>query len=204
MVGPNRLVILLKAPRPGFVKTRLAAALGVEAATAAYRVLAEKLFRNLGDYPDVELRYAPDDAAAELRAWQRPCWVLAPQGAGDLGERLHCAFVDHFARGAHKVIVLGADCPEVTRDDVDAAFKALDAADVVLGPASDGGYWLIGLRASHPWMFRGICWSTNSVLAETLAKAADSGLSVARLRVLSDIDTVEDWHAWQGSLEDRR
>ena len=196
MVGRNRLVILLKAPLPGFVKTRLAAVLGVDAATAAYRVLAENLFRNLGDHPDVELRYAPDDAAAELRAWQRPRWKLAPQGEGDLGERLNRTFVDHFSHGARKVVAIGADCPEVTRDDVEAAFAALDAADVVLGPASDGGYWLIGLRASRPWLFRGIRWSTASVLAETVAKAADSGLSVARLRVLSDVDTVEDWREW--------
>ena len=197
IVLPDRLIILLKAPRPGWVKTRLAAALGPEGAVAAYRQLVDVLRQNLAAWPGVELRHAPDNAGAELAEWLQPGWSLAPQGDGDLGERLTRTFAEHFARGARRVVVIGADCPEVTREDITAALDALDGGDVVLGPALDGGYWLVGLRAPRPELFEGIDWSTSEVMAQTEAKALAAGLQVARLRTLSDIDTLDDWHRWR-------
>jgi len=197
MTASAQLVILLKAPRVGWVKTRLAAAIGHPGATAVYRRLAACVFRNLCEWPCVELRHAPDDAGGELRDWQRPGWTLAPQGDGDLGDRLARAFAEHFQAGARKVVILGADCPDVNLADVAAAVEALETADVVLGPALDGGYWLVGLREPQPDLFRDIAWSTGQVRVQTEIRAAQAGLSLARLRTLSDVDTEEDWRLWK-------
>lgn len=196
MAVADQLVVLLKAPRPGLVKTRLAARLGVDEATRAYRCLVEGVLKNVSGLPGVELRYAPDEAAAELSEWQRPGWTLAPQGDGDFGARLVRAFEENFAAGARRVVVIGADCPYVGMADLAAAFAALAAADVVLGPAVDGGYWLIGLHAPQPGLFRDIAWSTAAVLAQTERRATSASLTVARLRTLSDVDTEADWLRW--------
>ena len=189
----HRLIIFLKAPRAGLVKTRLAAAMGPAGALQAYERLVETLLESLATLERVELRFTPDDAAGEVSRWLRDGGNARAQGPGDLGERLCRAFRDAFESGARRVVVIGSDCPELTPADVEAAWVALKTHDVVLGPAADGGYWLVGLRALHEPVFRGIHWSTSSVLAETLAICKQRGLSVHRLRQLSDVDTVEDW-----------
>lgn len=190
------MIIFVKAPRPGLVKTRLAATLGPAAACEAYCLLVETLLRGLSSLEEVELRFAPDEAAGEILRWRRNSWRMAPQGAGGLGQRLERAFREAFDRGAGRVAVIGSDCPAVTQADVASARSALTAHDVVLGPANDGGYWLIGLRKPHPELFRGIAWSTNRVLAETLDCCAAAGLQVELLRSLADVDTEADWHGF--------
>jgi rSAM/selenodomain-associated transferase 1 len=112
------------------------------------------------------------------------------------GERLDRAFTEAFGTGARRVVVIGSDCPEIASDDIEKAWAALREFDLVLGPATDGGYWLLGLRAPQPQLFRGIPWSSATVLNETLARARPTGLSVHLLRELSDIDTVEDWRTF--------
>ena len=251
-MGPQRLVISVKAPRAGHVKTRLAQTIGAEAACAAYRRLVELLLKNLAQggagraaTGDVELRFTPDDALEEIQPWLREGWRSRPQGDGDLGERLKRACAEHFAEGCERLVIIGSDCPDVTAADIETAWallalnpltgpsgtlptnrpnlrKVLDCAsplalweelppekrqrtgavqdaaapipgDLVLGPATDGGYWLIALRAPQPALFEGIPWSTDKVLAETLARAEKSGLTVSLLRELADVDTAEDW-----------
>lgn len=189
----DRLMIFVKAPRPGLVKTRLAKALGAETACQAYRQLVGTLVGNLACLPTVALWFSPDDARDEVSGWTREGWTLHPQGEGDLGRRLARAFEDGFARGARRVLIIGSDCPEVMPADVAEAFAALQAHDVVLGPARDGGYWLIGLRAVQPELFLEIAWSTAKVLDQTLDRARSRGLSVRLLRTLADVDTEEDW-----------
>ncbi len=192
----SRLVVFLKAPRPGAVKTRLAEALGPDAACAAYRRLVEALLANLAPLPRAELCFAPVEAAAEIKPWLRPGWLAVPQVGGDLGERLHAAFAEHFDTDALHVVIIGSDCPDVTAQDIEEAWLALEAHDVVLGPALDGGYWLIGLRAPQPALFTGIPWSTDRVFGETMCRARETGLRVALLRELSDVDTAADWERW--------
>lgn len=189
----ERLILFLKAPRPGFVKTRLASALGPEAACAAHRRLLEELLPRLANLPEVELRFAPDDARPEIAPWLRPGWTAVPQGSGDLGARLTRATREAFAAGAARVVVIGSDCPRVTADDIQSAWAALGEHDVVLGPAKDGGYWLVALRRPEPRLFEDITWSTGAVLAQTQTQARAAGLSVKLLRELSDVDTPEDW-----------
>jgi len=192
-MADSRLIVLLRAPRLGTVKTRLAAVLGPDAALAAYRQLLGATLRSVATLPDVELRCTPDDAAAEVRALALPGWTVNPQGGGSLGERLHRAFADGFAGGAERLAVIGSDCPDLTAVDIQSAWDALDQHDVVLGPATDGGYWLIALSAPQPALFEAIDWGGPTVLQQTLDRAAGNHLRVHRLRALSDVDTVEDW-----------
>lgn len=192
----SRLVVFLKAPRPGTVKTRLAEALGADAACAACRQLVEALLANLAPLPRLELCFSPAEAVAEIKPWLRPGWLTCPQTPGDLGERLHAAFAEHFESDAQHVVIIGSDCPDVTATDIEDAWLALEGHDVVLGPALDGGYWLIGLRAPQPGLFTAMPWSTDAVFAETIRRARESGLRVAVLRELSDVDTVADWERW--------
>ena len=195
-VSREQLIVFVKAPRPGTVKTRIARTAGAERACAIYRDMVATVLQKFASIRGAQLRFAPDDALEEIKPWLRDDWITAPQGAGNLGERLQRAFADSFADGAERVVIVGSDCPEVKSGDVRTAWKELKSHDLVIGPAIDGGYWLIGLRALRPELFRAITWSSDQVLAQTLAQAKLIGLSVQLLRILSDIDTEEDWDAY--------
>ena len=189
----ERLILFVKAPRPGQVKTRLAVALGEAAACAAYERLVKSLLSNLASLPEVEFRFTPDDAGPEVQPWLRPGWITLGQGTGDLGQRLQTAFADAFADGAKRVVIIGSDCPEVTASDVREAWRELRSRDLVVGPAVDGGYWLIGLREPQPALFENIPWSSESVLAETLRRARSQRLKMQLLRILQDVDDEPAW-----------
>jgi rSAM/selenodomain-associated transferase 1 len=193
MSATPQLIIFVKAPRAGSVKTRLARTLGAEAALDAYHILVTTLLRNLAGLKKVELRFSPDDAANEIRLWLERDWTLEAQGDGDLGKKLQRAFEKHFARGKNAVVIIGSDCPQIECADIAAGWQALEKCDVVLGPARDGGYWLIGLRQPQPHLFENISWSTATVLRETLAAAREEKLTVHLLRELRDVDTEMDW-----------
>ncbi|MSU42516.1 MAG: glycosyltransferase [Pedosphaera sp.] len=195
----NALIIFVKAPRAGHVKTRLAAAIGAEAACQVYEELVRITCAKVSGthQAEVELRYTPDDAASEIAPWLRAGWTAQPQGEGALGTRMARAFDATFAAGADKVVLIGSDCPDIEPADIASAFDHLSQHDVVLGPAQDGGYWLIGLRARCPALFANISWSTSSVLASTLQQCAANQLDVVQLRVLADIDTETDWRVFE-------
>lgn len=190
-------MVFLRAPQLGQVKTRLAAGLGPEATLAAYRHLLDVTTEALREFDCVELRYTPDDALLRVEPWRRNGWSLSPQGTGDLGERLVRAFDDGFAAGFDRIAVIGTDCPYVTADDIRSAWEALTTKDVVMGPAADGGYWLIGLRTPQPALFARMSWGGETVFEETRRRAEELGLTVAVMRELRDIDTVADWEAYQ-------
>ena len=197
----QKLIVFVRAPRLGEVKTRLAHAIGREAALSAYRVLVGQLLENLGRLQNVELRLTPDAGRAELPPWLRPGWALMPQGEGDLGVRLGRAFQESFAEGSQGVVIIGSDCPAVSVADIESAWRSLLTNDVVLGPASDGGYWLIGLRGPQPCLFENVPWSTASVLETTLARVRNAGLTFHCLRELTDIDTAEDWKEFNLAIQ---
>lgn len=189
-----RLIVFVRAPRKGTVKTRLAAGIGPEAACAAYRQLVGLALGRICETNfQVQLRFTPDDAAEEVLPWIRAGWKPAPQGAGDLGERILRAIQDSVTDGFSGTLVVGTDCPYFTASDLTEARDALDSNDIVIGPATDGGYWLIGMRKPHECLFEGIPWSTSDVLETTRQKATKARLKVHSLRTLSDIDTPEDW-----------
>ena len=192
----DQLIIFLKAPRPGAVKTRLAKAIGAPAAGVAYRQLVETLLNQLQGIDGVELCFTPDDAADEVQHWLKEGWSSGPQGDGDLGQRLQFAFERAFQAGAKRVAIIGSDCPAVRVEDIREAWGALQTHDVVLGPATDGGYWLIGLRRPQPSLFRDIHWSTKDVFAQTMRRVQHAGLRVELLRELADVDTDREWRAF--------
>jgi rSAM/selenodomain-associated transferase 1 len=189
----KRLIIFLKAPRPGLVKTRLAKTMGMEAACAAYGKMVTTLLANVSSLSGVQLRFAPDDAEGEIQPWLKAGWQSQAQGEGGLGQRLCRAFADAHSAGAKRVVIIGSDCPEVNAADIREAWAELKHNDVVVGPATDGGYWLIGLRQPQPQLFQGIRWSSETVLAETLERARSSHLRIQVLRILADVDTEKDW-----------
>ena|ERR1041385_4730203 len=195
-MADEKLIIFVKAPRPGAVKTRLAKVIGAPAALAAYHQLVETLLTHLQQLRTVEVCFSPDDAAAEVRSWIRESWSSSPQGAGDLGRRLQAAFQRVFRCGAKRVVIIGSDCPAVSVEDIREAWARLRTHDVVLGPATDGGYWLIGLRQLQPELFRDVPWSSEQVFAETLRRVQRAGLSVHLLRELADVDTDLEWRAF--------
>ncbi|HYV27821.1 MAG TPA: TIGR04282 family arsenosugar biosynthesis glycosyltransferase [Candidatus Eisenbacteria bacterium] len=190
-MNDEHLIVFVKAPRPGTVKTRLAMA--AEAQCAAYQRLVRSVLGKLTKFNGVELRFAPWDAEHEIHPWLRPDWSAAAQSEGDLGQRLAGAFADAFRGGAKGVVIIGSDCPYLDAEDIREAWAQLRTHDLVLGPAEDGGYWLIGLRQNEPGLFENITWSSATVFSETMARAKAFGLKSFLLRTLSDVDTREDW-----------
>lgn len=190
----DTLIVFLKRPRVGEVKTRLVPALGEAAAAALYRVLAEEEIRRTapcaGEYRRLFF-FAPEDAGAAMRAWF-PGETWLPQRGADLGARMAAAFDQAFEAGARRATIIGSDVPWVSRELVAHALQSLDEVDLVLGPARDGGYYLLAVSEPRPQLFQGIAWSTPSVLAQTVERAGALGLSVRLLDTLSDIDTLED------------
>jgi rSAM/selenodomain-associated transferase 1 len=188
------LLVFLKEPRPGQTKTRLVPPLSPEIAAQLYRLLAEEEVRQTmpvaGEY-DRLFCYTPPEAEGAIARWF-PGETLWPQPGGDLGARMAAAFGEGFARRARRVAIIGTDVPWVSRDIVLDAFRRLDDHDVCLGPARDGGYYLLSLGTPRPALFEGITWSTPSVLAATLGKAEGLGLRVSRLETLTDLDTLGD------------
>lgn len=181
----DRLIVFARAPRLGAVKRRLARGIGARAALRFYRTQLAALLAELSR----DTRWTTVVAATPDRArW--PCRVAkAPQGRGDLGQRMARALAPH-----RRAVIVGSDIPGVTRGDIAAAFRALGRAQAVFGPAEDGGYWLVGLGPRRPATpFADVRWSTEHALSDTLANFR--GRRVALLRRLRDVDTAEDLRA---------
>jgi uncharacterized protein len=207
-VSGDVLMVFLKDPRPGAVKTRLARAIGDVLAARLYRALAEAEVTGTLPRGDTYSRlffFAPVGAGPAIARWF-PGETLLPQSSGDLGERMAAAFAEVFARGARRACIVGTDVPWVDRAVVEDALQSLDDHDLVLGPAHDGGYYLLATDRPRPELFTGIAWSTPSVLATTAERAGALGLSVRLLPLLPDIDTAEDlrthWPRLRGFLDD--
>lgn len=183
-----RLVIFARLPVPGEVKTRLIPALGEEGAARIYaRLLEHTIAEARSSGLDCEVRTTGGDAAA-FRDWLGDGIAIVEQGEGGLGERL--------ARVPAPALVIGSDCPGISAAILRAAADALDERTVVLGPATDGGYYLIGFREPVPFLFADMVWSTPTVFADTVSRLAGRGVGPAILPELSDIDTPEDLAAW--------
>jgi len=199
---PNRaLVVFARAPEAGRVKTRLAREIGGAGALAAYRELGTLVLdavAGLGDCAIV-VAYTPADREDLVRAWLGAGPRYEPQPEGDLGSRMLGAIAARCAAGAEKVLVIGTDCPALDPDLLETAFARLDRADAVLGPAADGGYYLVGMTRPIRELFQGIPWGTSAALSATLERAAAAGVSVALLEERRDIDTAADWRAWRAA-----
>lgn len=187
-MGAARIVIFARLPQAGQVKTRLIPALGEEGAARLYaRLLEHTVAEAMASGLEVELRTTGGEPV-QFREWLGDGFAITSQGEGDLGERL--------ARVDPPALVIGSDCPGISAPILKAAADALDDRSVVLGPATDGGYYLVGFREPVPYLFADMEWSTSNVLAETLGRLVSRGIGPAILPELSDIDTAEDLAAW--------
>lgn len=197
----EQLVVFTRCPEPGRTKTRLIPVVGREGAAELQRRMTEHTMHTAGTLAgrrplSLEVRFEGGSERL-IRRWLGPDSAYAEQGGRDLGEKMRRAFDDAFARSMTRVVVVGCDCPGVTARLLESAFDALRERDVVLGPASDGGYYLIGLRAPEPRVFQDIPWGTAEALARTLEAAQAAALSVCRLETLDDVDRPEDLPVWQ-------
>ncbi|MCS6852365.1 MAG: TIGR04282 family arsenosugar biosynthesis glycosyltransferase [Gemmataceae bacterium] len=193
------LGVLAKWPQPGRVKTRLAAGTSPEwAAAVAAALLRDSLERWSAVSARRVLVYAPRESQAAFAELAAGRFALVPQVEGDLGERMAAFFRDQFAAGARAVILLGTDSPTLPVDLVRDSFALLRKADVVLGPATDGGYYLVGCRRMPP-IFEGVTWGSSDVLRQTVTRLGPDW----RLAVLPpwyDVDTWDDWRLLRGHV----
>ncbi|MBO3271923.1 TIGR04282 family arsenosugar biosynthesis glycosyltransferase [Hymenobacter defluvii] len=205
MTAPDtsiHLLIFAREPVLGRVKTRLAAGIGAEAALSVYRELLAHTAQAVieAQLPaTVWLAEAPTSLLAPNEAlpeWPGLPWQMQP-AADLLGARMAHAFAEAFATGATRIAIIGTDCPGLTAAHLTQAFQLLTDHDVVLGPADDGGYYLLGLRQPQPVLFENKTWSTPTVLADTLADAQRLGLRTALLPTLHDVDSAADLARWR-------
>ena len=205
---PTRhVIIFVRAPQIGAVKRRLSADVGDFAAWRFYQGETTRLIAELRSLQRINVRLAvtPDGFARCGRFW-RPGISRIPQGQGDLGARM--ARVVH-AHPREPVVIIGSDIPGLNADHVEAAFDALNTHDAVLGPAHDGGYWLVGFRQRpaspgrwRPGLFRNVRWSSPRALEDTL-RTFPSAWRVVTLDTLRDVDTKKDLDALAGYSADR-
>jgi uncharacterized protein len=202
---PNRLLVFARLPEPGKVKTRLARDLGDARALAVYEAMLRDVLANVGassDEIEIEVVWAPSEAAngeALRRAFDGH--TLAMQTGDTLGDRLAMAFSERFFfHRTQKCVAIGVDEPALTRPLIDHAVALLDSCDWVVGPASDGGYYLIGCRAAayDSAIFANIQWGSARVLKQTLAKIRRWQTTVAVLPLRRDIDLIDDLRAYDG------
>ena len=185
-------LVFVRAPELGRVKTRLAAALGDDGALRVYRRLAEHTVREAREVGgELRVHFTPAERDAEVRAWLGDA-VYIPQAAGDLGTRMEAAFRAAFDAGAERVVIIGSDLPDLSAALLRRAFDALASHPAVLGPARDGGYYLLGMTSLIPGIFHDIPWSTATVLARTLERLRAAGIEPVLLDTLTDVDEVED------------
>ncbi len=184
------IVVFGREPVPGLVKTRLAGTVGADAASRIYR---ELLLWTLETAHATDVPVVLSLAAPPTRAWQPPSGLeVEIQPRGDLGTRMLRTFGRRFGEGFEKALIIGSDCPGLGVRHLVAGIEALDDARVVLGPARDGGYWLIGQRDPQTDCFSGVPWSTDRTLAATRQRLRELDLTWAELDQLDDVDTEAD------------
>ena len=193
---PEKLFVFTRYPEPGKTKTRLIPAIGAEAAACLQHAMTAHVLSAAGELAHarktaVEGRFVGGNEAG-MRESFGSAFRYQAQGDGDLGERMHRCVLDGFESGAEVVVIVGTDVPGIDAAILNKAFDDLRDHDLVIGPATDGGYYLIGLRRNAPALFKGVPWGNEDVLQRTLDAASSHGLIVALLPTLADVDRPED------------
>ena len=189
----NALIIFVRKPELGKVKTRLAATIGDSNALKVYNDLllhTKSIVKNLS--ADKFIFY--NDQSVEEDLWSAKSFYKKIQVGSTLGEKMENAFKTLNSDGYEKIIIIGSDCFELDENLIYNAFKELDTHDVVIGPANDGGYYLLGMRQFYPFLFLNKKWSTEKVFSDTLIDIKANNLTYFQLPFLTDVDNEEDYH----------
>ena len=195
------LGIMAKYWQPGEVKTRLARSIGPQRAAEIARASLATLLARFSSLADRRvLAFTPLEQEMHFAALAGVRWELQPQGEGDLGRRMQHFFDHAFAQGAERVVLIGADSPTLPTAIIDEAFAQLARARVVLGPADDGGYYLIGAREQPPPCLDRIAWGTPEVWEQSLARLSEAGCTYEALAPSFDIDDADDLARLQREL----
>lgn len=199
----NLLIVFVKYPYPGRVKHRLSKHIGKVNAAKIYKEIAETIVKRIiplkGEHYTVEICFTPKKAEKLVKEWLAYNAHFSHQQGNSLGKRMLNSINYAFDSGYKKVTLIGTDCPDISCAIIMESFELLHSKDVVLGPAYDGGYYLIGLTKSIPRLFHGIEWGTKRVLQQTITKISLLKLSFGLLPMLRDIDRVEDLKYYRNS-----
>lgn len=193
-------MIFIKNPRLGKVKTRLASSIGDEKALHIYQILLDhthKISRRVNC--DKAVFYS--EYVNNQDEWKTDNFQQYLQNGDDLGSRMSNAFIEGFNKGYKKIVIIGSDCLELDEKHLTDALALLTTNDVVLGPARDGGYYLLGMRRFFPELFQNKKWSSENVLLDTLLDLSNLNLSFKLLPTLNDIDTISDLKNYPHLLE---
>ena len=197
----ERLIIFTRYPEPGRTKTRLIPALGADGAAEFHRRMTEQTLetgRRIESKRRIQLEiYYEGGDELLMRDWLGAQLTFRHQGEGDLGEKIQRAFHQAFQAGARRALIIGTDCPDLTAAILIDACDALLSCDVVIGPASDGGYYLIGLSRLIPELFEGIEWGSAKVFEQTMWKVREVEARFELLVQLSDVDRPEDLESFE-------
>lgn len=210
VIAKESLIVFTRYPEPGLAKTRLIPALGANGAANVHRQMTEHTLaqiRELQSYRpiSVEVYFDGNKEQRQMQDWLGYDLVYRHQLQGDLGFRMARSLSRAFQSGTERVVIIGTDCPDLNALLMAKAFDQLDLAyDLVLGPAIDGGYYLIGLRYFIPELFSQISWGTAEVLSQTVDIANTLNLSIAYLTQLTDVDRPEDLPVWEKCIEQGR
>jgi uncharacterized protein len=203
--NPQQLIVFARYPEPGKVKTRLISAVGAVGAANLQRQMTEHTLLQARQLREIEpvtidIHVAGGERQSQSIEWLGTDLTYHQQPDGDLGTRMAHAFARAFAAGSERVVLIGTDCPGLTPPLLQMAFDRLHTHDLTIGPALDGGYYLIGLRRAIPGLFVGIEWGSDRVFSQTMAIAEHHNLTVAQLVPLADIDRPEDLPVWQAAI----
>jgi rSAM/selenodomain-associated transferase 1 len=191
----NNILLFVKYPENGGVKTRLAKSIGDAAAVSLYKCFVEDILSSLqGLNAHIWICYYPESAKDDMDIWLGSSYFYVLQKGGNLGKRMQHCFKSSFDKGFEKTIVLASDIPEISENIINNAFKILEDKDAVIGPSYDGGYYLAGFnkKSYTTEIFDDISWSTKFVYEETLRKIEAYNLQYSVLDKINDMDTIED------------
>tara|TARA_B100000795_G_scaffold229836_1_gene187040 strand:- start:886 stop:1485 length:600 start_codon:yes stop_codon:yes gene_type:complete len=186
------IIIFVKNPELGKVKSRLANSIGEEGALKVYKYLLEFTHRIIKNTNADQLFLFHNEKIIEANKWSILNCENKVQISGSLGEKMKNSFEFVFSKGFDNVVILGSDCLEITSKIINEGFSKLENTNVVIGPAKDGGYYLLGLNKVIPSLFKNMPWSASDLLVETIKKITKEKLNYKLLPVLSDVDYLED------------
>ena len=207
MMKKQAVIIFVKYPEPGKVKTRLASKTNEAFALKFYNAIAQIIFEEieqLGNDVDKYIYFSPLPDIELLKKWVKRDFFYVEQRGTNLGQKISNALKELFDKGYGKVIIMGSDVPDISKEVIQRSLILLDEKNVVIAPADDGGYSLLGIDAFYPMLFENIEWSTEKVFETTRSIIAENNLSLEVIEKLNDIDTRNELENWLRVADDSK